>query len=394
MQPPIESPLTEEDVKVRSLSDAELEKAADSGELPPAADPGAQPAKAEGEPTSPAPEAAPGAGTPEPKPAEAEAAPGQPEPEAHKYAGKYSTTEELAKGLAEIAKPLGLSQGAVDAVVKMAEKSGDWQNAENVYLELQKSLRKPAEPQGRKPEEQAPELAAEGEITSDDFKLIVDETNKQIQSEPIVAELRKAGLDIPRTSEEWEAMKKDYPYYATKWNETYTNVFRDLRDTVIRFKAREREAGPHNEKMVESNKQLIRDFAKQYKLKVSDEELAQIIEQGRQHSIPYEERDGVRFLTEDGLHRYFLAYHFPRIAQELQQAERIAGRTEALADLEKNRRVAAGGGISTSNLPTARRDQAGPPKVNPEDESQVRKLTDEQIEDILAGKTPLETTKP
>jgi len=363
------------DEEIDSMSDKELDQAL------------AAPATETGEPA-----AAPASPTPEPTatPSETPAPePATPKPgeEGYMFAGKYKSTEDLAKGILEISKPLQLPEAAFKQVVELAKKTGDWSAAEQFYKELDGELSHrrsttPAQPamppttppapsQTVTPGEPPPE-AVEQELG----RIIARETWTQSQNLPVVVELRNMGVDVPTTEEGWRQLKMEHPAEYIELKQEMQKVYSGLWEESRAYMKAQNELPSAVSAERDNARTKINQLLGEYGVKVADDQINQILAKAEQENPFYEDRSGVRYPATDSFFRYFLVQQLPTLLPEIRAAAELRGREAHIKDLAEMHRktipsVAAGSRV-TGPLTDV--------KVDLDNPDEIARLSDEELE--------------
>ena len=328
-------------------------------------------------PASPA--AEPDKGTPAP-----DTDAGSPAPTG-KYAGKYATTDDLSKGVTEIAGKLGYQKEALQAVLDAAKETGEFKSVELLYKKMERQLsEKGAAPAATAADPNAgarPATPAADTFSATDPKVsqAVDAlTVSQLAVSPLAQEMSAKGLAIPRNMEEFEALKEINPYYAIEFRQAYRDVYaNNLKQAEGYFEAAKTNEQA-NASVVDTDSRAIQQMASEQGFKVSDAELAAVKSTALANPFNYETRFGHKFLRANAVRDQFLVSALPAKIAEIKLSGEMSGREQAISDMEKagNKEVKS---LSTSRLTTKTRAIPKMPDLN--DPSVIAGLPDEALAD-------------
>ena len=375
------------EVNESTLTDAQLDELITGQPAAPApAAPAAAPILPDGRQAAPAAEtpAAPAPGQPAPSaPAPAAA------PEAL-LAGKYKSTADLKKGILEITKPLGYPQKVIERLVAFAEKTGDWKTVEDTYKELDTALSRdqkipaaaaPAAPAA--PQETQPGSETDKAVAQEMYRVSVDEAYDQVSRSPVAAELAELGLNIPRTKEEWNRLKLDYPYVAFRFDQEFTRQFQAAQKGVHDYYTSLEGLEAHTTQAKATAQQQIKDIAKEYNLEGFDDTRAeQLIAEALKSPQIYEDRNSVQYIRDGAIRDYFIAKEFPNLTKAMKLGAELNGRTQAVKDLEEMRKRNINS-ISSAPLPGNR--IAAPVPGSEDDEAVIARMSDEELDRKIKG---------
>lgn len=380
--------------QTEGLTDQELEnkimgEAASPATDPPAENAGELPAKPiEETPKSDTPPApAPPASEEPPK----EEPPALTDEEPQTYAGKYKTTDDLAKGLLDIAKPLNYNPKILERIIDVAKKTGDWGIVESTYLDLQESLGK--KETALAPSEEKREATAdkssdtppiEADIAEEQkLKVVIhEEVMRELGEGALAKELSNLGVQIPDTTDKWNQLKIDYPFQAMMFDQAYREANARIRKDVLSYAQALKGVDEHNQKLQSSAKDQITQFAKDYNLKLETKQVDEIISAGLKSDFVFEDQHGVKYLRENGLLEFFLAKHFPTLAKQIKLDGELNGRTQYATDLTEMQKKSLNS-IGTSRVAPKQKEKT---KIDLDDPSQIAALSDAELEERLSGK--------
>jgi hypothetical protein len=296
------------------------------------------------------------------------------------YAGKYKNTDELVKGVQNIAKVLGVDPKVAEWQVELSKESGDWKPLENMYLKMQKeyhagaSKREFSDPTPKPSEAPAAQAqSTEAQEVAEIQKNALDE----VMRSPLMAEFRRNSVPIPTTPEEFDALKAEYPYWAKEFQDSFRASVQ--RWAGARQMFRESLAGrdAHNQQIVELETERIRDYAKENGFEVSDDELEQVMHSAAQDKSSYTDRNGVPYLSPNAITRTFYATVLPNKLKELRVNYAAQGRQQGVEDIANLQKGAvptmSAAGMSTSEVKGKPVDSS-----NPRD---VRALSDDDLDE-------------
>jgi hypothetical protein len=328
-------------------------------------------------PASPA--AEPGKGTPAGDTDAGKAAP------AGKYAGKYATTDELSKGVTEIAGKLGYQKEALQAVLDAAKEAGEFKSVELLYKKLERQLsEKGAAPAATVADPNAgPDKGtpAADTFSPTDPKVsqAVDQlTVSQLANSPLAQEMSKKGISLPTNMEEFEALKEINPYYAVEFKQAYRDLYaNNLKQAEGYFEAA-KTVTQSNASVADTDSQAIQKMATGQGFKVSDAELEAVKTAAIANPFNYETRYGHKFLRANAVRDQFLVSVLPQKIAEIKLSGEVNGREQALSDMDKagHREVKS---LGTSRLSTKTRAIQKMPDLN--DPDVIASLPDAALND-------------
>lgn len=316
----------------------------------PIVEPAAEPAK----PATPAPEpqkevdatekSAPAAE----KPASEPAKPASEQSPDKKYAGKYTNTFDLIEGTLEEVKALGADKKEVSSLVIEAQASGDWSKVEAKYKELQaqvvKKIQDSKKPEAVKPPEKpAEEQTTETDLKPEEFqKLLVEKTMEQISDSDLSRKFAKFKVEIPTTQEALDELEIAYPTLFMQFEQTFRNLFAANKQQAELFLKAEKEAPGYNDTQKQTTKQKIEEFAKEWEVTLSSDEIDSMIAEATADKSIYEERNGVQFIRENALFDRFMVKNARTVLAQVKAKTKVdalnEGAQNALKDLDEARK--------------------------------------------------------
>jgi hypothetical protein len=375
--------------QIQAMTDDELDRAAagqeptpatpGEGETPPEPSPGE-----EGQETPPAGEQAPATPEETPPGTETEPEPGaEPEPEPKLLAGKYKSTEDLAKGLTEIGKPLGIHPGVLERAVADFQKSGDWDKGEELYVELNRQLeeRKAADAaaRGQEPQPAQPDTGPETTAPTPEEvgRIVANETMKQTIQLPVVAEMKRLGVEMPTTEEAWAQLKVEYPAHWIELKTEMQKIYNDLWQEAQEISKAEQGVDAAFKAERETASEKIREFAKENDLGITDEEIDAFLKETEAGGSLTEDRHGVRYPREGAYWHYFLVKKMPELLPKIRQSAEARGRVQHTQDLKKM------GSETVETISTTiggTKKQTDAPKIDAEDRDSLANLSDTDLD--------------
>ena len=317
---------------------------------------------------SPQPEPAPG--TPDSDTDAAAKAAAAEKAAAGKYAGKYATTDDLVKGVTEIAKKVGVD---VTAFVEAAKESKEFKSLESLYKRMEKTLgEKGAVTTGSQGDPAKP--PATGTADADTFdpanpdvaNAIDKLTLQQLAGSALSTRLQSKGLAMPTNMEEFDELAEKSPYFAMEVKQAYEALYRSNTEQAKGFFEAKRTVEGANAGVVATDTQSLKALATEQGFTLSDVEVEAAKTAALANPNSYETRYGHKFLRPNAVRDHFLVNALPAKLGEIKIAQQAAGRTQAVADLEraKNKEV---GGIGAAKLNTRTRVAGKMPDVtNPD----------------------------
>jgi hypothetical protein len=334
-------------------------------------------------------------------------------------AGKYKTKEELFKGFVNIAKPLNYNPKLLDAMVKLAEKTGDVSDIEELYKELELAVsnnakatapgaqQPPATPKPGTSERSERDTSAlpttmEDATRQEATRLTLVGAIEELRGSRIVQRMEKNGINLPptflidqkETAEFLAGIEKEFPWlYDQLENETVALVNKHAKHINAVMSAMQ-EATVENPKKRESEIAKIKAEALAIKLPVKDEELAVFVDEALKQPWVYEDREGIQFIREGAIMDAWYLKNRDSIKKQLQLNGEVTGRTQAVSDLNTNKGKSTAS-ISSSRIPSdqaGRRDKAG--SIDLENPEVTAQLSDEQLDDLIKHPEKREKLQP
>ena len=303
-----------------------------------------------------------------------------------KYADKYATSEDLVKGVEGLFTKLGYDNDIMRGVLAQAVEDKQFKSVERMYKALEVELGKRGSSQSTT--QPAPESSPVRDTTTSDTvgaddKDFVERVSAvafgRLQGTQLEQELRRRGLELPRTTEEFDALKEGAPYYAMRFEQefkaSYDSVARDAYEHTSTLKSKD----THDLGIINSDTQALKEFATANELKLTDAEIETAKAQALASPYSYDVKAGVKLLRPDAIKEYFFARVLPAKVKEMQTSLLAKGRMEASEDLEKLHKKTVKS-VGTSNLTT--RSRTKKVDVNVDNPDEVSALTDEQLENF------------
>lgn len=321
---------------------------------------------------TPTPEKAPATDTPptdtvEKKPAGEPAE--KPAGSATVYAGKYTSTDDLLKGVGEIGKKVGADDVAMQVVIAAAQKSGDFSSVETLYKLYESRL-------GAVAASETQDSTAPGEDTAVDMAALRSDpevsaqidslTTTQLAQSNLAQQMAAKGLALPKNMAEFEILTEVAPYLAMAFQQAYKELFTANLDEAKGYIEAERSLESSNARVMNTDTQSIQDFAKEQGFKLSDAEVAAVKTAALANPANYESRYGHKFLREGALRDQFMITAMPSKLAEIKIAKEAEGRMQAVNDLKNIHRKEVTS-IGTSRLTTKTRAAQKMPDLNDPD---------------------------
>lgn len=267
--------------------------------------------------------------------------------DATKYAGKYATTDDLAKGVNEIAKKLGID---VTAFVEAAKASGEFKTLESLYKQYEKTLSEKGSvttDAGKTPgASPATDTKPSDTFNPNDPQVAnaVDRlTLSQIAQSNLAQRMQAKGYNLPTNMEEFDALAEVNPYFAMEFKSTYEKLYgANLEQAKGYFEARNTVEGA-NAKVVDTDTQAINAMATEHGFKISPEEIAAVKAKALANPANYEDRYGHKFLRANAIRDEFLISSLAGKVKEIALTNKAAGRGEAIEDLSRHSKKEIGG---------------------------------------------------
>lgn len=262
--------------------------------------------------------------------------------DATKYAGKYATTDDLVKGVSEIAEKLGLPKDAFQLVLDSAKEAGEFKSVEGLYKKLEKQLSE----KGAAPAQEAKPGATPGKDTvasPDTFnpqdpqvKQSVDQlTVSQIASSSLAQRMQAKGLALPKDMPEFDALAELNPYFAMEFKQLYQELYKANLEQAKGWFDAEKTLTTANASVVDADSKAIKALADEQGFKVTDEEIAAVKTAALANPASYETRYDHKFLRANAVRDQFLVSVLPTKIKEIALAKQSEGRAQAAADLER-----------------------------------------------------------
>jgi ribosomal protein L7Ae-like RNA K-turn-binding protein len=296
--------------------------------------------------------------------------------DAVKYAGKYATTDDLVKGVNEIAKKLGTD---VEAFIDVANETKDYKSVEALYKRLERKLSEGgAKSTGT---EKAPEQDTAQSATPVQDPALVQEvttlTSSQIAMSPLATQFAQKGLQLPNNMQEFAELTEAAPYLAMQFQQLFQMKFADNMKLAHGYQEATKTVETENAKAVDSDTQAIKALATQLKFDVTDEEINAVKAAAMASPYSYTEKYGVKFLRAGAVKDYFMTTQLPNKLTEIQNKATVTGREQAVKDLEAAAKKNPNS-IGTAKISTKTR--AIPKMPDLSDPDIVASLPDEALE--------------
>lgn len=298
-----------------------------------------------------------------------------------KYAGKYASTDDLAKGVSEIGKKLGVD---VSAFIEAAKESGEFKSLESLYKRLEKTLSErgsaaTTEQQGTQP---APvkdtAKSATPETDPEVVKSVTGLTMQQLAASSLAQRMQEKGLTIPKNMEEFETLTEINPYFAMEFKQVFQETYRANMEQAKGYIEAERTVEGTNASVVDTDVQAVKKFAEENGFKLSDDEIATAKSAALANPFNYETKYGHKFLRANAVRDQFMVSVLPTKLKEIAVNKEIAGRQQAVSDLEKAKKREVSS-VGTSSLSTKTRTIQKMPDLT--DPAVIASLPDEALND-------------
>lgn len=321
----------------------------------------------------------------------AAAAGGEPE---KLLAGRFKTTDDLAKGLLEIAKPLKYNSDFVQVALETAKETGNWAAVEKMYTALNKTLSAGGKAEGapgapgaqQDPEKGKP--AAETQVTEKEAVQIhaVRETYEAVANSKIMRQLLQEGYKLPKgflvdakvTDEFMDTLKADGK--AIEWiqlSQLMQTVYRKSVKEATEYLQAEAESKTHNETQKSAAVQSIKTFAQELGLPVTDEEITAFLTEAENDPYAVEVRNEVPFLKADGILNAWQMRNLKAIRQAEYLKGETTGRAQAAKDLaELGKRNRNNSSISNSGGSNRRQEN---PAVDLDNQDEIENMSDAEL---------------
>lgn len=306
--------------------------------------------------------------------------------EEKKYAGKYKTTDDLARGVGEAGKVLGFTEGMFEPLIEAAKKSGDWSAVEATYSKLNSEVgrRGGRGPEGTEGVQEASRPTPEGPTPELDEKVhaaVTDMTFDQLQGSVLAGEFRKIGRELPKDSAAFEELTREMPYLAMRFREEFARAYGVNIQAASKYVAAVKSAPAENARALDSGILSVREEAKKYGVELSDADVEAIKSEVSANPVWYNVREGVRFLRPDAVKAHFMATRLPMLIPQMIAQAKAEGRIEASRKMEELRRKEVHT-VSTSPLSgSVQPSRSTKKKVDENDLAQIEALSDEELEE-------------
>lgn len=218
------------------------------------------------------------------------------------------------------------------------------------------------------------------------FSVAWNETFRELGNHPLVKQMRDDGVEMPRTQEEFDAMRKDAPYWAGKWENLFSTRFHKAHAEVRNYHAALQSQEADSTKGLQDGINRFAAFVnKNVGIEYDEKQKEALVAELKNIKGAYEDRHGVPILSEERVYKTLLAEKFPDLLEEIRLKEQQNGRVQAASHM-KSIREKQPSTISTNRVPGSKGKQK--PKVDVDDREAVVGLGDEEIEKRLQqGKT-------
>jgi len=348
---------------VASLSEEDFAKLNEHLNAPPEGnEPEPTPAKdTEGEDTSKA------KGTPAPN-----------EPTPTKLAGKYSSFDELAKGVEQLAGKLGKTDDpAIKALIDVARETGKHGKVEEVYKTLETELGRRAAASA--PPAKEPVITDTPLTTEEEAKMLGEVSSytlQQLHISPLSKMFRDRGLEMPKDAKEFEALVDTQPFLAIEFKRAFEEGLQGNLKIAKEHISAQKSVTSQNEASINADVQAIKGLAESNAIPLSDEEIAAVKERVLQDGDNFVERYGVRFVRKGALLREFAAEVLPKKIADVRQNSLAQGREQAMKDVAELQRKTPKS-VSSAKIPAATALKRG--KIDENDPDAISKMTDEEL---------------
>lgn len=301
---------------------------------------------------------------------------------ATKYAGKYATTDDLAQGVSEIGKKLGVD---VSAFIGAAKESGEFKSLESLYKQFEKTLSERGAAASAQPgvTQPAPLTDTAKTVTSPEtdpevVKSVTQLAMTQLATSNLATRMQAKGLNLPKSMEEFEALTEINPYFAMEFKQTFQEAYRANMEDAKGYIEAERTVGSANASVVDADVKAVQDFAKENSFKLSDAEIESLKSQALANPYNYDTRHGHKFLRASAVRDQFMVSVLPSKIKEINISKNIEGRSQAVNDLKKasEREITS---LGTSRISTKTRAIQKMPDLN--DPAVIEHLPDAALND-------------
>lgn len=310
--------------------------------------------------------------------AEADKDKGTPAPAEMKYAGKFKDEDALVKGVEELSKKLELNP-VLQATIEAAKRDKAFGTLEAVYkqLEVEQGRKASAPP---KPILEPDKVAAAAPDTSEEKLLnaVAAMTYSDLSRSELAEEFAKEGLEMPKTSKEFDALKTSSPYLASEYKRLFTATFEDHLGKARKHIEAKSKVETDNKTVVDSDTQAVKSFAEANGIKLTDAEMKAVVDTTLAMSWAFDTKDGVKFLRPGVLQAVFMSNVLPTKLAEIRQSAILRGRQQTIEDITAGRNkefVTA----STAGPGGSRGRQTIAKPIDVNDPDQIHQMTDEEL---------------
>lgn len=314
--------------------------------------------------------------------ADADTAKGDPDPapastEPTKLAGKYSSFDELTKGVEQLAAKLGKTDDpAIKALIDVARETGKHGAVENVYKALESEMGRKAAASA--PAAKEPEISDTPLTTEEETRMMNEAasyTLQQIQISPLSKLFKDRGLEMPKTGEEFNALIDTQPFLAQEFKREFEAALRENLNIAKEHVKAQKSVVTQNEASLNADLKAIKDLATANDIALSDEELQAVKERVLQDGDNFVERYGVKFIRKGAFLKEFAAEVLPKKIADVRTNSLAKGREQAMKDVTELQKKTPKS-ISTSKVPAAK---SKPAKIDENDTDAIAMMSDEEL---------------
>ena len=269
----------------------------------------------------------------------------EPSTDKNLFAGKYNSTLDLTEAVLEEVKALKADKKDVADLITEAHKTGDWSKVEAKYKEFQAQVEKqiadqkktePTQP-AQPTTEPAQQPTAEPEVSPQEYQAaILDQSFNDFEQTELAKDFKEAGIEIPRTDEQLAELKKNDRGMYREFMQEFGRIATRNKAAADEFLQADKDAPVQNTSEEKKATQQITDFGKKYKVEIKPEEIQAILKDAKAKGDIFTTKNGVLFIKEGAIFRYFKAEKAEDILDRVQkqtEAEALTrGRTEGHTD--------------------------------------------------------------
>ncbi len=335
------------------------------------------------------------------------------------FAGTFKTKEDLIKGFVSTAKALNYNEKLLQKMADLALKTGDVDAIEEVYKDLVLAISR--NEKAKVPGEQQPSAERKpdnSDKTERDKSLLpntVDDAVRQeatrltlhgalseLRGSRLIGRMERQGIQLPEsfmvdqtaTKEFLAKLENEIPWMYDQLENELTSLVNKHAKEVNEVVQAMGEAEVENPKRRESEIAKIKAEAKEVNLPVKDEEVTAFVTEALKQRWAYDVRNGIQFVREGAIADAWYLANKAKIREQVRINAEIAGRTQALTDLNGNKKK-NGSSISSANIPAdqaARREKTG--TLDLSDQSVLASLSDEELNALNKDETKREALMP